>query len=149
MIRLDHKQKDFKQKLDAFTAQAAQQPEIVKAVTDIINEVRTKGDASVLYFTAKFDHAKLTAKQMRIGPDALEKALKAYPADAKKAVDDASKLIRDFHKKTIPKSWEDKNSHGARVGEKFFPIKRCGLYIPGGQTPLLSSVLMTVIPAQL
>lgn len=149
MIRLDTKQKDFKQKLDAFTARAAQQPEVVKAVTEILAEVKTKGDAAVLYFTAKFDHAKLTAKQMRIGPDALDKALKALPADAKKAVDDASKLIRDFHKKTVPKSWEDKNAHGARVGEKFFPIRRCGLYIPGGQTPLLSTVLMTVIPAQL
>ena len=149
MIRLDTKQKDFKQKLEAFCAQASQQPDVVKAVTEILSDVKTKGDASVLYFTAKFDHAKLTAKHMRVGADALEKALKALPADAKKAIDDASKLIRDFHKKTVPKAWEDKNAHGGKVGERFFPIKRCGLYIPGGQTPLLSTVLMTVIPAQL
>jgi len=149
MIRLDHKQKDFKQKLDAFCAQAGRQPDVEKAVSEILAEVKTKGDAAVLYLTAKFDHAKLTAKQMRIGPETLDKALKALPAEARKAVDDASKLIRDFHKKTVPKSWEDKNAHGAKVGEKFFPIKRCGLYIPGGQTPLLSTVLMTVIPAQL
>lgn len=149
MIRLDTKQKDFKPKLDAFCAQAAHQPDVVKAVTEILNEVKTKGDASVLYFTAKYDHAKLTAKQMRIGAEALDKGLKALPSEAKKAIDDAAKLIRDFHKKTLPKSWEDKNAHGGKVGEKFFPIKRCGLYIPGGQTPLLSTVLMTVIPAQL
>ncbi len=149
MLRLDYKHKEFNQRLAAFCAGAAQQPDVVQTVAQIIADVRARGDLGVLYQTAKFDHAKLTAKQMRVPADVLAKAGKALPADMRKAFDEAAKCIRDFHKKTVPKSWEDKNPHGARVGETFFPIRRCGIYVPGGQVPLVSSVLMSVIPAML
>ena len=149
MLKLDFKQKDFHLQLEHFCAGAAPQPEFVRAVAQILADVRQQGDLAVSQYTARFDNARLTAKQMRISPDALEKAAAALPAASRKALDDAAKNIRDFHKKTIPKSWEDKNPHGARVGEVFHPIRRCGIYVPGGQVPLVSTVLMGAIPAQL
>lgn len=149
MLRLDYKQKDFRSQLEAFCAAAAQQPEVVQAVSEIIADVRARGDLGVLYYTAKFDHAKLTSKQMRVPEDAMEKAAKAIPPAQRKAFEEAAKGIRDFHKRTLPKDWKAKNQHGATVGEKFDPIRRCGLYVPGGQVPLVSSVLMSAIPATL
>ena len=149
MLKLDHKQKDFRQQLEKFCASSSQEPEVVRTVSQILSEVRERGNSAVLYYTAKFDHTKLTSRQMRIPASALEQAAAAQPAPARKAMDEAIKSIREFHKRTIPKPWEARNPHGARVGEHFHPIKRCGLYIPGGQVPLVSTVLMTAIPAQL
>ncbi|MDR2863891.1 MAG: histidinol dehydrogenase [Puniceicoccales bacterium] len=149
MPRLDYKQKDFRQQLETFCAGASAQAEVVQTVSEILSDVRLRGDLAVAYYTAKFDHAKLTSKQMRISPEALEKAAAALPPTARKALEEATKCIRDFHKKTVPQSWEHTNPHGARVGERFSPIQRCALYIPGGQVPLVSTVLMTAIPAQL
>ncbi|MDR2844953.1 MAG: histidinol dehydrogenase [Puniceicoccales bacterium] len=149
MLKLDYKQKDFRQQLGKFCTASSQQPEVVQTVSQIIAEVQQRGDLAVLYFTAKLDHAKLTSKQMRVPSAAIAKAAADLPAASRKAFEEAAKCIRDFHKKTVPKSWVDVNPHGARVGEQFHPIQRCGLYIPGGQVPLVSSVLMTAIPAQL
>ncbi|MDR2513068.1 MAG: histidinol dehydrogenase [Puniceicoccales bacterium] len=149
MLKLDHKQKDFRQQLEKFCASSSQEPEIVRTVSEILAVVRERGNSGVLYYTAKFDHTKLTSRQMRVSAGALEQAVAALPAAARKAIDDAIKSIREFHKRTLPKPWEARNSHGGRVGEVFHPIRRCGLYIPGGQVPLVSTVLMTAIPAQL
>jgi histidinol dehydrogenase len=149
MLKLDSKQKDFRRQLEAFCAPSAQQPEITNTVAQILDDVRQHGDLAVSQYTAKFDNARLSARQMRVPAAALAKAAAALPADKRKAFEDASKSIHDFYKKTLPKSWEDKNPHGARVGELFHPIRRCGLYIPGGQVPLTSTVFMSAIPAQL
>ncbi|MDR2982387.1 MAG: histidinol dehydrogenase [Puniceicoccales bacterium] len=149
MLRLDYKQKDFWQSLAAFCAAASQQPDVVQAVSQIISDVRSRGDLGVLYYTAKFDHAKLTSKQMRVPADMIEKAAKSLAPSARKALEEAAKCIKDFHKKTVPKSWQGNNPHGAKVGEVFHPIRRCGIYVPGGQVPLVSSVLMAAIPASL
>jgi histidinol dehydrogenase len=149
MLKLDFKQKDFRVQLERFCAGASQQPEVVRTVAQIIDDVRQHGDIAVSQYTARFDNARLTAKQMRITPDALEKAAAALAPASKKALEEAAKNIRDFHRRTLPKSWEDKNPHGARVGEIFHPIRRCGIYIPGGQVPLVSTALMGALPAQL
>ena len=149
MLKLESKQKDFRPQLEKFCRSTAQQPEIVQTVAQIIADVRQRGNPALLYYAAKYDHARLTAKQLRITPEQIEKAAKSLDPAMRKALDEASKCVRDFHRKTIPKSWEGANLHGARVGEHFHPIQRCGLYIPGGQVPLVSTVLMTAIPAQL
>ena len=57
--------------------------------------------------------------------------------------------MREFNLKTLPEDWSSKNRHGARVGEKFDPIRRVGLYVPGGQVPLVSTVLMTATLARI
>ncbi|MDR0535338.1 MAG: histidinol dehydrogenase [Puniceicoccales bacterium] len=149
MLKLDSKQKDFRAQLARFCEETARNPEVAKTVSEIIADVRRGGDVTVSQYTAKFDGARLNARQMRISPEALEKAAAALPAPARKAFDEAARNIRDYHKQTLPKSWEARNAHGARVGETFHPIRRCGLYIPGGQVPLASTVFMSALPAQL
>lgn len=140
--------RDFEARLTAFIGTGEAEPAIRQTVSDIIADVRTRGDVAVLYHTARFDHAKMNVRQLRIGAEQLERAVKALDPAKRKAIDEATRCVRDFHKRTLPKSWLARNPHGAQVGERHLPIRRCGLYIPGGQVPLVSTVLMTAIPAQ-
>jgi histidinol dehydrogenase len=66
-----------------------------------------------------------------------------------KALIAARENIVAYNKHSLPKAWSAKNKHGAKVGEKFDPIRRVGLYVPGGEVPLVSTVLMTVTLAKL
>jgi histidinol dehydrogenase len=149
MLRLDPDQTDFRKQLEKFCATAGRQPDIERAVAEIIADVQAHGDTAVLRYTAKFDNAHLSADGLRVQQRELNKAESTLPAALRKALKVAAKNIRAFHKRTVPKSWETLNPQGARVGERFHPLRRCGLYIPGGQVPLVSTVLMTAIPAQL
>jgi len=151
MTRIEHRQKDFRQQLDKVCAGASAlpPPEITGAVASIIADVRANGDTAVLHYTALYDHARLSSKQMRVPAAALEKAEAALEPEFRRALNEAARSIRDFYASTLPKSWERRNPHGARVGEIFHPIRRCGLYIPGGQAPLVSTVLMNAVPAAL
>src|SRR6202008_4645639 len=82
-------------------------------------------------------------------PADLAAAAKRLPAPERRAVSAAHKSIADFHQHALPKNWTAKNDHGALVGEKFDPIRRVGLYVPGGQVPLVSTVLMTATLAKI
>jgi histidinol dehydrogenase len=70
------------------------------------------------------------------------------PAD-RKAIRESIAMVKDFHKKTLPKAWKGRNAQGGIVGERFYPIQRVGLYIPGGNVPLVSTVIMTAVLAKL
>jgi len=140
--------KDFKSRLKAFIGSGEAAPDIKTAVEQIIADVKVRGDVAVLYHTAKFDHAKLTVRQIRVPLEHLEKAVANLDPAKRKAFEEATRCIEEFHERTVPKGWTAKNPHGAMVGERHHPIRRCGLYIPGGQVPLVSTVLMTAIPAK-
>ena len=140
--------KDFRTRLRAFVGSGEAAPDIRAAVAQIVADVKARGDAAVLYHTAKFDHAKLTVRQLRVPVEQLEKAVAGLDPAKRKAFEEAARCIEEFHAKTLPKGWTAKNPHGATVGERHHAIRRCGLYIPGGQVPLVSTVLMTAIPAK-
>jgi histidinol dehydrogenase len=67
----------------------------------------------------------------------------------RRALSAARDAIADFNARTVPAGWTGRNGHGAQVGEKFDPIGRVGLYVPGGQVPLVSTVLMTATLARI
>jgi histidinol dehydrogenase len=140
--------KDFRAQLSAFVGTGEASPDVREAVAGIIADVKRRGDAAVLAYTAKFDRAKLTAAGQRIPVAELRRAAAAFAPAKKKAFDEAAKCVTAFHARTLPKGWTAKNPHGATVGERHHAIRRCGLYIPGGQVPLVSTVLMTALPAK-
>ena len=148
MIVLQAHSKDFRLRLRAFVGNGEALPEVRTAVADIIAEVRQKGDPAVLAYTAKFDRAKLTARTLRVPVAHLKAAAKQLAPAKRKAFNEAAHCVTDFHRRTLPKGWTAKNPHGAMVGERHHAIQRCGLYIPGGQVPLVSTVLMTALPAK-
>jgi histidinol dehydrogenase len=103
----------------------------------------------VSYYAAKFDSAKLRARDFPVKVTDLAAAAKRLPAADLRALKAARDSIIDFNSRGLPANWTAKNKHGALVGEKFDPIRRVGLYVPGGQVPLVSTVLMTVTLAKI
>ncbi|MGJ3243183.1 MAG: histidinol dehydrogenase [Opitutales bacterium] len=117
-------------------------------VTRILNEVEAEGDPAVLRYTREFDKTDLARKGLRVPVSALANAAEAMPADERRIIRQALAEVRSFHKRSLPKDWSGQNRQGGSVGERHFPIRRVGLYIPGGSVPLVSSVLMNTVPAQ-
>lgn len=144
MRTLHHASKTFAQDLAAFCQSAVVPQTIVDSVSAILADVRERGDEAIAYYAAKFDGAKLRAREFRVKPAEFEAASKRLPESEKRALIAARDSIVAFNKRGLPKDWMSKNPHGAWVGEKFDPIRRVGLYVPGGQVPLVSTVLMTV-----
>jgi histidinol dehydrogenase len=149
MRLLNSSSKTFADDLAAFCRTADASPEITASVAAILADVRARGDEAVVYYAAKFDGAKLRAREIRVKETDLAAAAKSLAAAERKAIKAAHENIAAYHRKNLPAGWLGKNKHGAEVGEKFDPIRRVGLYIPGGQVPLVSTVLMTATLAKI
>ncbi len=129
--------------------QALSDASVAATVREILEAVSKQGDKAVLRYTAKFDRARLKAADLRVDPEELKAAPKSLTPARRKAIRESIAGVSEFHRRTLPKAWRAKNRHGATVGEEFYPIERAGLYIPGGQVPLVSTVIMSAIPARL
>lgn len=149
MRNLLHASKTFDADLAAFCRTATVPREITDSVAAILADVRERGDEAVVYYAAKFDGAKLRARDLRVKEADLAAAAKRLPAAERRALVAARDSIVAYNRRGLPKDWSTKNPHGAMVGEKFDPIRRVGLYVPGGQVPLVSTVLMTVTLAKI
>jgi histidinol dehydrogenase len=141
--------KTFESEIAAFCRGATVPKEIHDAVAAIIADVRHRGDEAVGYYAAKFDGAKLRARDFRIKPADIAAAAKRLPAADLKVLAGAHEAIVSFNEKSLPKNWSAKNPHGAQVGENYYPLRRVGLYVPGGEVPLVSTVLMTATLAKI
>lgn len=141
--------KTFQNDLAEFCRGSVVPKEISDSVAAILADVRTRGDEAVVYYAAKFDGAKLRAREIRVKPTELAAAAKSLSASDRKAMVEAHANIVAFNKKSLPEDWMGKNTQGAEVGERFYPIRRVGLYVPGGQVPLVSTVLMTATLAKI
>jgi histidinol dehydrogenase len=142
-------EKNFSDELAAFCRGASVPRDIADAVAAILADVRQRGDEAVSHYAAKFDGAKLRAREFRVKPAEIAAAAKRLPPAERRALAAAHAAIVAFNRRGLPKNWTARNLHGARVGEKFNPIRRVGLYVPGGQVPLVSTVLMTVTLAKI
>lgn len=144
-----HTDANFAEKLRELTAASSLfNPEIEERTRAILLDVYVRGDGALLEFTEKFDGAKLAAGQLAVTQAELMTASLKADESLRKAVTEAEKNIAMFARKSLRKNWQTKNSHGARVGEKFDPFRRVGIYIPGGTAPLVSTALMTVTLAK-
>ncbi|MCB1104213.1 MAG: histidinol dehydrogenase [Opitutaceae bacterium] len=141
--------KTFDRDLAEFCRGAEVPREITEAVASILADVRQRGDAAVAHYAAKFDGARLSPRRFRVPVAELAAAAKRLPAADRQAIRAAHANIVAFNREGLAKAWQGKNPQGATVGEKFDPIRRVGLYVPGGQVPLVSTVLMTATLAKI
>lgn len=141
--------KTFDSQLAAFCRESAVPCEITESVAAILADVRARGDEAVSYYAAKFDGAKLRGRDFPVKEAEVRAAAQRLPAAERRAMEAAYESVLAFNRRTLPKAWTAKNPHGAEVGEVFHPIRRVGLYVPGGEVPLVSSVLMTATLAKL
>lgn len=139
----------FSEELASFCRGSAVPQEISDAVAAILADVRARGDEAVAHYAQKFDGATLAPRDFRVKPAELAAAAKRLPAAELRAIRAAHANIFAFNRRSLPQDWTAKNKQGALVGEKFDPIRRVGLYVPGGQVPLVSTVLMTATLAKI
>ncbi|MDP4610795.1 MAG: histidinol dehydrogenase [Opitutales bacterium] len=150
MQRIDFSESaKFQDALRKFCDNTIVSGDVSAVVTKVLADVKKHGDRAVLEYTEQFDGAELKAQQMRVTAAELKAAEKSLSVADRKAIRESIALVKDFHKKTLPKNWKAKNAQGGTVGERFYPINRVGLYIPGGNVPLVSTVVMTAVLAKL
>jgi len=120
---------------------------VEKVVRKIVTDVRRGGDAALLRYATKFD--KLKKKQpLRVTKEEMEQAWKETSPDIRRALKLAARNIRRFASWQKPKEWSRLIAPGVKVGQTLRPLRAVGCYVPGGRYPLPSTLLMTVIPAQ-
>ncbi len=129
----------FLNRTSAFNADA------LVSATNIIEEVRKRGDVALKEFTQRFDGVEL--EQFRVSDDAIEEALSKVDAKLADALNMAAKQVREFHERQKQQSWFSVREDGALVGAKVQPLDSVGIYVPGGRALYPSSVLMNAIPA--
>ncbi len=117
-------------------------------VTEIINDVRTRGDAALIDYTARFDRIELDAAGLRIGADEIAAAAEQCPSETRDALALAASRIEDFHKRQLPADLDHRDKAGVRMGLRWGAIDAAGLYVPGGTAAYPSSVLMNALPAK-
>ncbi len=117
-----------------------------QAVLDILQAVKAEGDEAVRRFTEQFDGVHL--KQMKVTEDEIFAAQKNVSAEVLQALEEAAENIRTFHEKQARQSWIQTSSTGTLLGQLIRPLKRVGIYVPGGRAAYPSSVLMNALPAR-
>lgn len=117
-------------------------------VATIIADVRRRGDAALIGFTARFDRLELKPETLRITAAEVDEAAASCEADLIKALNLAAKRIHAFHSRQMPKGYEYTDRAGVRLGLRWTPVQAAGLYVPGGTAAYPSSVLMNAIPAK-
>jgi histidinol dehydrogenase len=116
-------------------------------VAEIVQNVHKKGDKALRAYTKNIDGIDLV--DFQVSPTEIESAERQLSKKLKKAIKQAAKNIRTFHKAQIVTEKQIKTMSGVICWRKNIPIQKVGLYIPGGSAPLFSTVLMLALPAQL
>ena len=119
----------------------------VEQVRPVCEAVRRRGEAAVREYTAKFDGVELAAGT-RVPAEALTAALAALEPDVRAALTEAARRARLVHRAQLPAETWTAVAPGSTVTERYLPVRRAGVYVPGGLVAYPSSVLMNVIPAQ-
>jgi histidinol dehydrogenase len=127
------------------------QKEDLAAVTRICEHVRRRGDQAVISYTRRFDSARMSIKSMQVSKKEFADAAKRVDRSFTRALNRAASNIKSFHEQQLRKSWMQTDRPGTLLGQLINPVDAAGIYVPGargGKTPLVSSVLMGVIPAR-
>jgi histidinol dehydrogenase len=141
---------DFDRRLDDLLAwESVSDTKVRQTVDDIIADVRARGDAALIDYTARFDRWQPTdADALELPRQRLLVALDAIPAERREALETAAERIRAYAEHQRVQSWELREADGTLLGQKVTPLDRVGLYVPGGKAAYPSSVLMNAIPAK-
>jgi len=123
-------------------------PEQHAVVREIVEAVRREGDAALLRYTERYDGVRLKPEELRVPRAEIEEAYEKVDPAFLEALRKAARNIASFHEKQKRNSWIDLRPDGTLVGMAIRPLRRVGLYVPGGTAAYPSSVLMNVIPAR-
>ncbi|UJX40232.1 histidinol dehydrogenase [Desulfovibrio sp. JY] len=120
-------------------------------VRHILNDVATRGDEALIELTSRFDCKTFDAACLRVSAADIAAGVAAVPASDRAIIEEAADNIRTFHAAQKERSWWMPSADGTMLGQIVTPVDAAGCYVPGGrggETPLISSLLMNAIPAQ-
>ncbi|WP_140635691.1 histidinol dehydrogenase [Methylibium rhizosphaerae] len=125
---------------------------IEERVKAILADVKARGDAAVLEYTARFDALEAASvAALELSRDELKAAFEAITPAQRSALEAAAARVRAYHERQLEacgRSWSYRDADGTLLGQKVTPLDRVGVYVPGGKAAYPSSVLMNVVPAQ-
>lgn len=119
-----------------------------QGVQEILAHVKEEKDQAVFAYTKKFDHADITAANIKVTEEEIEEAYKEVDPKLVEIIRKALLNIRTYHEKQRQYSWFDSKPDGTILGQKVTPLHRVGVYVPGGKAVYPSSVLMNMVPAK-
>jgi histidinol dehydrogenase len=121
---------------------------LMRAVAEIIEDVRQRGDVALIDYTARFDGVHLRPNELRVDEETLQRSAERVEGCVREALREAIKRVREFHEHEREESWEVEAAPGVRLGQRITALDSAGLYVPGGTASYPSSVVMNVVPAQ-
>ncbi|MGV0409064.1 histidinol dehydrogenase [Corynebacterium resistens] len=119
---------------------------VLPTVAPVVEDIRSGGAAAALRYGEKFDGVVPPA--VKVPQSLLDAATEELDDEVISALNEAIKRVRAFHSTQVPADHEEEIAPGGIVGERYIPIRRVGLYVPGGKAVYPSSVIMNVVPAQ-
>lgn len=144
---------EAEEKLSAIVGRGlGETPEMTLQVATILEDIRKNGDEALLRYTRQFDAPELSEKALFVSKEEMDAAEKEVSPEFLRALERAIAQVSHFHKKQLQNSWIDTSRDGVLLGQMVRPVDAAGVYVPGatgGMTPLVSSVLMGGIPAQI
>lgn len=148
--RLSANAEGFREELDRLLAwETVSNDSVNDIVKEVVNNVRTQGDAALLEYTARFDRLTLNSgAELEISKDRLFAALERIPAEQRDALQLSADRVRDYHQKQVQNSWTYEEADGTMLGQQVTPLDSVGLYVPGGKAAYPSSVIMNAVPAK-
>ena len=148
--RLDAEQAGFAEALNKLLAwESVSDARVATVVDDILQQVRSRGDAAVLEYTNRFDRRSASAmSELVVSSAQLQDALGKITAEQRQALESAALRIRQYHEHQQQDSWRYTEADGTVLGQQITAMERVGLYVPGGKASYPSSVLMNAIPAK-
>ncbi|MBY0574250.1 MAG: histidinol dehydrogenase, partial [Undibacterium sp.] len=154
MRRLDSSLDDFAENLRSLLAfEASEDAAIAQAVGQILTDVKKRGDAAVLEYTARYDRLEASSvAALEVKQEELQAALSGLPIAQRAALELAAQRIQSYHqiqkKSCGSEGFSYTEVDGTVLGQKVTPLDRVGIYVPGGKAAYPSSVLMNAIPAK-
>ena len=148
--RLSTADADFDKQLDGLLAwDAVSDTQVQQTVQTIITDIRSRGDAALLDYTARFDRwSPRHVQDLEVPCERLAEAWATIPSDQRLALEQAVARIRAYAEHQRLATWSYTEPDGTILGQQVSPLDRVGLYVPGGKAAYPSSVLMNAIPAK-
>lgn len=121
---------------------------VEQTVAKLIADVVENGDQALFRLTQEFDKFDAEARGLEVRPARLAQALDNIPSAQRAALEYAVERVRTYHQHQLLESWNYTEADGTQLGQKITPMKRVGVYVPGGKATYPSSVIMNAIPAK-
>jgi histidinol dehydrogenase len=127
----------------------AHSPKLLSDVTEIVRDVAVRGDEALFQYTAKFDRHELTTATVEVTPAERNNALSLVLPEDMEVIRSAARRIEKYHLNQIVEGWSTKSEEGIELGQRVLPLRRAGIYAPGGKAFYPSTLLMAAIPARI